>query len=272
MKLSSQIIATTHVDLHSERMTVGALESLVELINGSHTPVGIQHDPRIAPVGRVASARVRKLDDGEYAAEAVVELFEPGDEIRLIDGDRELPIHRCEGQGLEVLYDRNFRDSEDQVLIQRIGGLFGTRPQEEVKKAVDPLTVLSIGGVFVLGCIAKGFLTKLGGDAYESLKDCLKKLFARRKAGENLLVFRAVVTTPGYDAEVVVVLSNPSDADIEDFLELALPMLDELVQACWDPQSGLKRLVFEYSDKRLTLKFGVRKDAVPLYPKNVGEG
>jgi len=255
-------------------MTLGALESLVESINSSHTPMGIQHDPRIAPVGRVASAQIRQLDDGEYAAEGVVEFFEPGDEIRLIDDGQELPIHRYEGQGLEILFDRNFRDSEDQVLIEEIGGLFGTRPQEEVKKALDPLTVLTIGGAFVLGSIARGFFSKLGGDAYETLRNRLKKLFARRKAGEKekLLVFRAAVAAADYDVEVVVVLSNPTDQDIKDFLEAGLSTLDGVVQACWDPQSGLKRLVFEYSGKRLTLKFGVRKDAAPLYPKTVGGG
>ena len=185
VKLRSQILATTHPDLHSERMTIDALETLVQSVNSSYIPVGIQHDPRIAPVGRVASASIRKLDDGEYAVEGLIEVFEPGDKFELVENQRTLVTEKYESGRLEIEYDRNFRDTEDQLLIEKIAGLFGTRPKENVKKSLDPITVLAIGGAFILGGVAQGFLSKLGEDAYEVLKQGLKKLFARKKVGED---------------------------------------------------------------------------------------
>ena len=39
-------LATTNVDLHDERLTIGALQSMVEAINASYIPMGIEHDRR----------------------------------------------------------------------------------------------------------------------------------------------------------------------------------------------------------------------------------
>jgi len=254
-------------------MTIEALETMVQSANSSYIPVGIQHDPRIAPVGRVASASIRKFDDGEYGVEGIIEFFERGDKFELDANQRTLVTKKYESGRLEIEYDRNFRNTEDQLLIEKIAGLFGTRPIENVKKALDPITVLTIGGAFILGGVAQGFLSKLGENTYEVLKQGLKKLFARKKTGEDekLLMFRAVVFSGKNEVETMIILTNPSGEDIDDLVDLGLSELDKAVRACWDPKSGLRRLVFEYSDKHLILKFGVRKDAVPLYPKSVGD-
>jgi len=85
------------------------------------------------------------------------------------------------------------------------------------------------------------------------------------------LLFRAAVSSGDNEVESMIILTNPSNEDIDDFLDLGLSEVDQAIRACWDPKSGLRRLVFEYSDKRLFLKFGVRKDAAPLYPKSAGD-
>ncbi len=269
MKTVSRILATTHLDSHSEAITLEGLKSFVASVNAGHVPVGIEHDPRIAPVGRIASARVRPLDDGEFAAVGVVELFEAGDDPQLLEDGREIPLERYPDGGLQVMYDRNLRGVSDQAVVDEIAALFGTAPCRELKKSLDPLTVLTIGGAFVLGGMAQGFLSKLGEDAYQALKGGLKKLFARRRDGEKerLLVFRAFLTGKSGEVEAVVIISNPSGQDIDDFLGPGLAALDASVKALWCPESGVKRFVFEYSAGHLTLRFGVRRDAVPMSPR-----
>src|SRR4030065_241004 len=151
MKKLPARLTSTHIDRHNDRMALSALESLVTHINTAYLPVGIEHDPRIPPVGRIASAEIKELEDGEYAVDAILDIFESGDIIELTDSKRLLPIHENIVGELHISYDRNFRNAEDQILIKEIGELFDARPQEEMKKALDPITVLTIGGAFLRG-------------------------------------------------------------------------------------------------------------------------
>jgi len=260
------ILATTHLDLHGERMAISALHQLAECINSGYLPFGVQHDPRIAPVGRVVSAVVKQLADGEYGVEGLMEIFEPGDEIRLESDSREIPILGVEGESLVIEYDRNFADPEDQALIKRIAGLFGTRPQQQVKKALEPISILIIVGSFALASIASGFLNKLGADGFDALKSALKDLFRRDRVSkrENLLMLKAIVSGEDHEIEVDVVLTNPTGAQIDTFFKTGLAELDRVLPRYWDMRSGVKRIVYKYQEESLSFSFGVRKDGVPL--------
>jgi hypothetical protein len=138
-------------------------------------------------------------------------------------------------------------------------------PREFAKKAIDPISVLTIGGAFVLGAICTGFLSKIGEDGYEFLKKRLSMLLQHRKSGEKqrLFEFRAVVRRGDYEIEVNVLLVDPTEEEIDEFFKNGLTQLDALVPPYFGVE-GLKSLVFEYSDKRLVEMFGVRRDAVPL--------
>lgn len=187
MKKQKAILTTTHVDRHFQKMSLSALEQVVDLIGRHHIPFIVEHDPRIPPIGRILDAHIKQLEDGEYGVEATIEMYELGEDIPMIDDSREIPLHDHRADKLEVMYDRNFQTLDDQLLIRDLAFLFGTEPKEEAKKALDPLTVLTICGVFLLGGIAKGFLSKLGGDGYELLRDRLKSLWvvksrAKRKS------------------------------------------------------------------------------------------
>jgi hypothetical protein len=54
-------------------------------------------------------------------------------------------------------------------------GILGARAVEESKKALEPVSVLTIG----VGLVAAGFLKKLGEDAYVALKEKLKAVFSK---------------------------------------------------------------------------------------------
>ena len=241
---------------------------LVDQINRSYIPIGIEHDPRIPPQGRVVSARLSVLDDGANAVETEMELFEPGDSIPLDNSLREIPVRDYDPNKLEISYDKNYRDQESQLLIQDIADLLGTSPQEEAKKSLDPLSVLTIAGAFLLGGIAAGFLNKLGADVWDTLKTKTKQLIdkKREKVKDNLLLFEFSVPVAEQLIAARVILTNPSGEDIEDFFENGLRDLDEILVRYVDLNIGLKVIVFESSEGKLRVLFGVRKDAVPLFP------
>ena len=272
MKLLDLTIATSHVDKHGEMIAPKALSSLVELINAEYLPMGVEHDPRIPPIGRIVSARLVVLDDGAYAVQGVAEMFEDGDQIQLVDNLRELPLKAYKVGEFGVEFDRTYRHSEDQAIIDDIGGLLGAKPQEEIKKALGAISILTIGGGFVLAAVATGFLGKLGADAWDALKDKLKKLYNNRRGRvqEQLLVFEFTFARENAKMVAEVILTNPTDEDIESFFEHGIEQLDRLVPMIHDPSMELRKVVFQYSDHQLSIRFAIRKDAVPVSPTVTG--
>lgn len=272
MKHLKGILATSHVDLHDEIMPLQTLETMAKQINTHYIPMGIEHDPRIPPQGRLITAQVVKLEDGEYGVEGLGEIFEPGDSYELKDAGREIPIHKNRSKNkIEIGFDRNYRSQEDQEIIKEISKLFGSEPQEELKKALDPISIITISCAFLLGGLANGFLGKMGSDAFDAFKGKLKKLLKKKeeeKDHERLLDFRFLIEINGCTGEVETILTNPTDDDIDEFFEDGLKQLDSVVLEYFDPNIGLRKITLEYSNRRINLLFGIRKDAVPMFPKD----
>jgi hypothetical protein len=270
MKQSRQITATTYVDKHGDKLTLSALESIVNQVNLYSIPVGTEHDPRIPPHGRIHSAKIIKLEDGEYALETVFDIFEHPDDFKMSEFPKELPPRKFDFDKFHMNYDRSYSDVNDQALIQDICDIFGTDPKKQLKKAVDPLSVLTIVAFFVLGNITRGFLNKLGVDAYILMKDSLKRLMNREKSrtDENLLKLELVVQTDQQTIEVDVILTNPTSDEIDKFFDKEFNKLDDLISIYHNPDLNLRRLTFEYKNGELKLNFAIRKDGVPLTPIN----
>lgn len=268
MRYIEAILVTSHVDLHGDVFHPEGLAEFADSLNRMYLPMGVEHDPRIAPIGRVVSGKLVKLDDGAYAVKGICEVFEEGDEIKITDPSREVPIDIHDPNSLEVLYDRTYRDPESQEIIAEIASLFGSTPEERCKKSVEPLSILTIAGAFVAGAIASGFFNKLGSDAYDALKAGLKRLFGNKKqrAKDSLLVFQFTLPVHGAMMNAEVILTNPTSEDIEAFFQNGIKLLDQVTPGYSMSQNDLRRIVFEFSGGNLHLRFGVRKDAVPLFP------
>jgi hypothetical protein len=145
----------------------------------------------------------------------------------------------------------------------------GGELERQYKKSVDPISTLAVtAGVFIVGSIAKGFLGKLGADTYEKMKSGLKGLFRTRKDGEKekLLELKLVVQKGSQSLLVDVVATNPSADDIDEILGPHLERLDVSLSRVSDERRELRLLVYEIKDGELLLKFGVRKDCVPIVP------
>lgn len=270
MYLLSGILSTTHVDRHGHRMMLSALEDGVKQINSGYLPFGVEHDPRIAPIGRVVAARIKKLEDGEYGLEGEIEVFEAGDELLFREDGRHIPLGTYPVGRLQVIYDMSFEDDESMAVIDEISEQFGTKPIQELKKALEPIAVLAIAGsAFVVGQVSKGFLSRLGQDGYEALKVRLCKLFQYRqcRGKDTLLEVTLIVPIQGKDVEVDILCKNPSAGVLDDVLKTQLQRIEDTLPTLLDPRHGIRKLVFEHENGSVHLRFAVRWDGVPLSPE-----
>jgi hypothetical protein len=264
-------LMTTHLDKHGERFSLEALESFKMQIESNIIPHGIDHDPRIEPVGRLLTAKIVKLDDGEYALDGISEIFNDLTNIEEIT-DRELVLHEYSNDSLEIRSDRSYSSEDDTKIINEISELMkcSKPPQKEVKKALDPLSIFWICGAFVIGGITNGFLNKLGSEAFDLLKSKLNKLLSKRNEDKSEKLFAFDFTITDKKCNVEVILTNPSEKDIELVLHKGLQELDRILPTYL--MSPLKRpirnIVFEFKDGDLQFKFAVRNDGIPLKMKS----
>lgn len=260
------IIATTHLDSEGDKLTISALHGLVDSINATYIPIWDEHDPRNPPIGRIASAKVRERDDGEHEVVASLEFFD-GSEVEQYLEDRELVREmQLENGEVRIVSDRSFRAPEDLEDIEEISKLLGARSTEAVKKAIDPISILQLTAAFMAGGIASGFLGKLGSDAADLFKEKIKGLMRRKNNRDSDRVFRFVIQVQkdGRFLEADVFITNPTDKDIDSLLDHGLSEIDQQVSRLMNVSTQLSKLTFEYKDGNLELRFGVRKDCVPV--------
>ena len=269
MRMIRAVMATTRVDLHGERFALAALESMRDHIRSAYLPFIADHDPRCPPVGRVIDADIVRLDDGEHALEASVELFEDGP-LPQLDERRSISVGTPPSTSLQLTIDRTFSLPDFEQPVAAIAKLFGDSPRFEVKKALDPIAVLAIGvGAFAGGKFAGAFFSKLGTDAAAALSARLKEVFAHKRPDQTrLLKFEFYFDHNGETRRADVIMTAPHGADIDQFLSDGLRALDQLLPEYIDQIDGLIRYVFMYSNGRFTYAFGVRRDARPFFPEN----
>jgi len=267
MKAIQTVMTTTRVDRHNDRMTIEALESMRDHIQSAYLPFIYNHDPRCPPLGRVISAEIVPLDDGEHALQADVELFEAGPIPPLV-GDKSIAERSETGDGFVLSVDRTFDLPEFEEPVKAITDLFGTQPRYEVKKALEPIAVLGItAGLLVAGKFAGAFFAKLGTDAAEALSAKLKAIFAQKPPEqERLLKFEFEFEDGGRRCQADVILTGPDAGEIDQFFVEGINELDKVLPKCLGQVDGLVRYVFTYTRDGLKLEFAVRRDARPMFP------
>ncbi|MEN6370058.1 MAG: hypothetical protein ABFD77_10255 [Thermotogota bacterium] len=262
-------LATTHVDLDGDRLALSGLEAMVRQIDAQHIPVGVEHDPRIPPAGRIASAELVELTDGDYAVDGVIEVFEAGDRPALETAKGCMPLQLTPSGKFAVLFDRGFRDEESRALVDAVGTALGVQPRPYIKKSLDPISVLTIGVGFALGAVATGFLRQLGEDSYATLKGRLAELFARqtgRREGTSILSLDVTVEKDGKRMVIQVLAENPGKGEIDALLGDGLAQVDAISERFFATAEDVPKLVCRLQDGRVTPTFGVRRDCVPLSP------
>jgi hypothetical protein len=234
-------------------------------------PVWHEHDPRIPPLGRVAEAHIEEIPDGQLSLIGTIEEFERGDVVPY-DSSRRMFLRSVDVDRLHIAYDRSYRDPVSQALIRDIGILLGTESQAEVKKALEPLSVLVLYGTFAAGGIASGFFKEIGSDGYKALKEKMKLLLARRKAKRKPFVFRfsAIVGLDHRTIEVDFIISNPTTESLERLFHSHLAAADSCLIDYLRTNPEVQRVVFDASGEAVEFSYAVRSDAVPFFAKPGG--
>lgn len=262
-------LATSHVDRHEEILGLEALKMMIEQTNRGIIPMGVEHDPRIPPLGRVISAELVPLEDGEYAIDGVAELFDDGLAGLSDTGDRSIPVRTYQSGEFKIIADRNFRDKITQQYLAELADILKVAPvEEEIKKSFEPISILTIGGAFLLGGIANGFLKEIGSDAYKALKPKLARLFSGPPVPgqEKLFTFDTTISQNDKQLNVEVIITNPNVEDIQQFFDQGIQELDQILPRHFTDERGFARLVLEYKAGHLEAKFAVLKNGVPVQP------
>jgi hypothetical protein len=266
MKRITALLASTHIDQHNEAFAVSALQAIVDQVNAAYIPLGLEHDPRIPPVGRVVSAEIEETRDGEFAVVGVMELFEEGDKLPFGGGLRRALVRFCESEAVVVIDDRAFMSSEDQALIEEVRAVLNAERVTETKKSLVPIAVLTLALKLAGTGLMSGVFAKIGGDSWSALKPKLKKLFARKRdTPAQILNLAFTIVVSGEPRLIEVVLSDPAASDIDSIGPLALEEAIataniEIVRAPY-----LVRIVFAYSALAgLQLQFAVASSGVPV--------
>lgn len=260
-------MVTTHVDLHGERISLEALNSMARQISEKYLPININHDIRQPPIGRVVSAKVVKMPDGEYALDGIAEIFEPSDTLESLTGDgRKITVWEDDVETFSVHYDRGFLNEEGKKLLQELEDLSGQKPQPAIKKALEPISILLIGfGIFALGATATKFFSKLGEDLYDKLKKTLVNYYEKKTSADQILDFRFSIEKNNRVFEVHVLISSPTEQIINDFFDEGISKIDETLDFLYSELAeDVAQVVLQYKDNKLTVSYAIRSDCVPL--------
>ena len=270
MKTLNCTMVTTHVDLAGERFAVEGLEPFAASVNNNYLPFTHEHDIRKPPIGRVASATIVQLEDGEFAITGRVEVFEEGDTLFSVRGDgRRILVAQDDTPTFCVEYDRSYETPEGRELLAALNRLSPeSSATAQVKKSVEPISTLTIA-MYVGGAIAAGALAKLGEDLYLGLKNVLKGFFASHTPSEErLLDFQFTTLWRGQLVEAHVLLTNPVPEELDALFSSGFADLETFLSRCQG--EDLARFVFEYRAGQLRCLYILRGDCVPLQIRPIG--
>lgn len=260
-RLEKVTLATTHLDRHNERFAVSALEGMVKQIATSYLPMGIEHDPRYPPMGRLIDAEVVGLPEGEHAVVGTIELF---DEEPAAGDGRSIPIDVPELDRFRVGYDRSVTANDSRGDVEALAKLSGIEPMEMGKKGLEPLAILVIGaGLFAVTNIAGGFFSKIGADGWDALKRLLTARYSTIRPAE-LLELAIGVSAGERVVEVLILAPNPGGNAVSELFDDGLSQADSLVEYALQRESELARIVIVWAEGVARLAYAVRVDGVPV--------
>jgi hypothetical protein len=259
------IIATTHVDLHGERLAISALEDMVRQVDEAYIPVMWNHDIRFPPLGRSVSAKIIELPDDEHALETESEIWEPSDRLADLAGDgRSVVTQHLDEPGFEVRVDRGLSSARDREAAEELAALAGPgrKPVELGKKALEPDAVLVVAVGTIAGSIALGFFQHLGEDLYDHLKSKLSRLVAERE--RSLLIDFDITFERNGRKSLHVLLDGPNAAQIEDLFDRRFEGLDVMIETCLEHAAETDHVVATWLEGQMVLNYVVRRDGVPI--------
>jgi hypothetical protein len=213
--IRGQIMASTSLDLHAEKLTE---EQLRHLFDGtpSESVLNQNHDLSQGVVGRMYNKQLVRLESGELAIAVDIDILDEdayaaagGFSISYKRGHYSVNSNRK--AEIEILFNpRVFSIEEFKPLLQLSTDEVQVDAIELVQKGFEATAILILQ--FVGVGIALGFFRAIGSDAYNAIKSWLKRFAERRKRENNQdTVFQIQFTTNLNGGDCLVLIQFSTD-------------------------------------------------------------
>lgn len=190
MELKRQILATTSVDAHGEKLSKDELVELCSYFSPKMV-INNEHDLSLPPIAVATNLSIVAFGDSEWAMVGDVVV---NDEATFnIKGGFSMSwladIYTTkpnEPADIEIYFNpRYFSENEALSLIQPSNDLVTINARQLKQKALEPVLILIIK--FVSASALAGFFGKAGADAYDGLKKKISSLVSNKeKEGQSV--------------------------------------------------------------------------------------
>lgn len=247
--IRGQVVASTRLDKHCERLDEGILERLFEQL-GPDMPLGVQHDVSQTPAVKFLGKHLVRLEDGELAITVDLEVLD--EEALAETGGFSISFtnltHRY-GVGeptIRILVNPlQFDFSEACTVVTECHPADCYDVTELVQKA-ELLATAVIVVVFVGTAVAAGFLNAAGADLYQALRKLRRKDQPR---GPTAIQFHLDVRVGSGESRLILVV--PPDVPPSALQRISEPSLAQIVHGLPDDPPPDRIVVTVLPDGRL---------------------
>ncbi|MBT3273976.1 MAG: hypothetical protein HN368_12540 [Spirochaetales bacterium] len=268
MSIYKIVVASDHLDRHNEIVSPEALRSMVQQINAGILPSYFEHDYRFPPIGRVENARLHLDNEGHTYVMADLELFDSALSSKKASPTKSLVTHDTPIGKAQVAFDRTYDTEDYQELVMDVQRQLDSElmPITEGKKALEPMSWLTLGFGFVAGAVASGFFNKLGQDIWDKLKKSLSAICEKRRQEDGTFVIDFLVTVHDEKTtvEARVMFTNPEYDDIKEILPSALQEIEKVLQRYKESGQEVRKLAWNVAERELRFSYAVDLDGIPV--------
>lgn len=275
MSRRSVRIATTHVVPDHQATALEDMKRHLDTIDHVIIPVYSVLDPRQPPIGRVVSGAIVGLEEGEYALDVNVELFDP-DFIpppKAAMDKKVTIVNRPQGM-FGIWCDMFTITPEKAVILQEISEIIETPVSSRSGTGImqDDLSILIIGiGRLPFGYIADTFSRRLSVEKIHLLTKNLTQLYTSPRAvpADSLLIFDLDVTDRQQMSLLIeVIMTNPCVKDIKTFFSEGLSELDRILPPFYLSRLQPRKIVMNYNNGRFNVLYAIQDQGIPMIPRS----
>ena len=268
-------IASTHAFPGYHAVTLDDLKLHLDTIDHVVIPVYSVHDPRQPPIGRVVSGGITALEDGEYALDVNIELFDPD----FVFGggtpvDKKIAILNKPHGKFGIWCDMTSMTPEKTGLLREISQILETRICSGSGTGMlleePPIMIIGIG-TLPFGYIADTFSRRLGSEKVRQLTGKLTRMYTvpGEDLPDSLLIFDLDVTDRQQRSLLIeVIMTNPEEKDIESFFSRGLVELDRILPPFYLSRLHPKKIVISYRDDRFRVLYALQEQGIPMIPRS----
>jgi hypothetical protein len=178
--VEGQIISTTHIDAHGERIT---RDEMIAMFNrrSPHRAMGNNHNLSKLPIARSFNDRIEELPDGELAWKVDVEVFDEEafaqfGGVSIAFTRRHFRLGTAEPVARLTLNTRQF---DFEAAVEQVDRIVGRRHVIEVVEKVEKAEAVTVAIVAIASFIgveiAGGFFKAIGASLYDAARKLRRK-------------------------------------------------------------------------------------------------